>query len=59
VVGSGEEDFKKFLNIFFTFFLLLSPLVKENSLHLNLDRIPIKIDFCQVWLKLAQWFWRS
>jgi hypothetical protein len=36
--------------------LLLSPLAE---MHLNkLESPPHKDDLCQVWLKLAHWFWR-
>jgi hypothetical protein len=31
--------------------------VKDVPLHLNKLESPLH-DFCQVWLKLAQWFWR-
>jgi hypothetical protein len=35
------------------------PLEKGYSLHLNKFESPSpKNDLCQVWLKLAQWFWR-
>jgi hypothetical protein len=34
-------------------------LEKGNPLHLNQREFPLpKDEFCQVWLKLAQWFWR-
>ena len=37
----------------------LSPLWKGWALHLNkLESSSSKDDLCQVWLKLAQWFWR-
>jgi hypothetical protein len=56
--GSGEEDFKKNFSVFLLFCDYL-PLEKNNSLHLNnLESPPLKDDLCQVWLKLAQWFWR-
>jgi hypothetical protein len=51
--------------IFFNFNVFLHfryylPLEKGNPLHLNkLETPPPKDDLCQVWLKLAQWFWRS
>jgi hypothetical protein len=52
---------RRFLNIF-CIFLLFSyylPLEKGATLHLNkLESPPPKDDLCQVWLKLAQWFWR-
>ena len=38
---------------------LLSPLEKGVALHLNKLESPTPKDaLCQVWLKLAQWFWR-
>jgi hypothetical protein len=54
--GSGEEDFLKKFSVFLLFHYYL-PL--DNPLHLNkLESPPPKDDLCQVWLKLAQWFWR-
>jgi hypothetical protein len=56
--GSGEEDSKKIFSVFLLFCDYL-PLEKGNPLHLyNLESPPPKNDLCQVWLKLAQWFWR-
>ena len=56
--GSGE-DFLKFFSVFLLFHYYL-PLEKSVSLHLNKLESPCpKDDLCQVWLKLAQWFWRS
>jgi hypothetical protein len=38
---------------------LLSPLGDGYRLHLNkLESPRPKNDLCQVWLKMAQWFWR-
>ena len=34
------------------------PLEKDGALHLNKLESPLKDALCQVWLKLAQWFWR-
>ena len=49
--GSGEE------NLLFCFYL---PLEKGVALHLNkLESPPSKDALGQVWLKLAQWFWRN
>ena len=46
----------------FQYFLLFCdylPLEKSNPLGFNnLESPPPKDDLCQVWLKLAQWFWR-
>jgi hypothetical protein len=43
----------------FLHFRYYLPLEKGNPLHLNkLETPPPKDDLCQVWLKLAQWFWR-
>jgi hypothetical protein len=52
---------KRFLKIFsvFLLFCYYLPLENSNPLHLNnLESPPPKDDLCQVWLKLAQWFWR-
>ena len=40
--------------------LLLSPNVKRCGLSIwtNLNPLSPRMLFCQVWLKLAQWFWR-
>jgi hypothetical protein len=56
--GSGEQDFLKIFSIFLLFCDYL-PLEKGNLLHLNNLESPCpKDDLCQVWLKLALWFWR-
>jgi hypothetical protein len=53
-----KKIFKKFFSIFLLFCYYL-PLEMGNPLHLNnLESPPPKDDLCQVWLKLAQWFWR-
>jgi hypothetical protein len=50
--GSGE-DFLEIQCFFYSFAM------KGDPLHLNkLEFPPPKDDFCQVWLKLAEWFWR-
>jgi hypothetical protein len=52
---------RRFLKIFsvFLLFCYYLPLVRGNPLYLNkLGIIPLRDDLCQVWLKLAQWFWR-
>jgi hypothetical protein len=52
-----EKIFENFQCIFTL--LLLSPLGKGLSPSLNkLESPPLKDELCQVWLKLAQWFWR-
>jgi hypothetical protein len=48
-----EKILKNFQCIFTLF------LEKGNPLHLNNLESPPKDDLCQVWLKLALWFWRS
>ena len=54
--GSGEEDFLNFLNAFSLFRNYL-PLEKGRALHLNKLESPWTKDaLCQVWLKLALWF---
>ena len=56
--GSGEEDFW-ILSMFFALFHYFLPLEKGRALHLNKLESPSPKDaLCQVWLKLAQWFWR-
>ena len=56
--GSGEEDFFNFVNVFSLFRNYL-PLEKGGALHLNkLGSSLPKDALCQVWFKLAQWFWR-
>ena len=53
-----EEDFFYFLNVFSLFRNYL-PLEKCGALHLNKLQSPSPKDaLCQVWLQLAQWFWR-
>jgi hypothetical protein len=53
-----EEKIFKIFSVFLLFCYYL-PLEKGVPLHLNkLDSPPPKDDFCQIWLKLAQWFWR-
>jgi hypothetical protein len=54
----GKKILKKNFSVFLLFCDYL-PLEKSNLLHLNnLEPLPPKDDLCQVWLKLAQWFWR-
>jgi hypothetical protein len=53
---------RRFFKIFSVFLLshYYLPLEKSYPLHLyRLEFPPPKDDWCQVWLKLAQWFWRS
>ena len=60
-IGMLVLEKKIFLN--FQYFLLFCdylPLEKSNPLRFNnLECPPPKDDLCQVWLKLAQRFWRS
>jgi hypothetical protein len=58
LAGSGE-DLKK-ISVYFYSFAIISPWRRANStLHLNKLESPApKDDLCQVWLKLAKWFWR-
>jgi hypothetical protein len=52
---------RRFLKMFSVFLLFHNylPLERVNPLHLNkLESPSPKDDLCQVWLKLAQWFWR-
>ena len=56
--GSEEEYFLNFVNLF-SLFLNYLPLEKGGALHLNKTESPSPKDaLCQVWLKMAQWFWR-
>jgi hypothetical protein len=51
-----KKIFKK-NSVYFYCFTIISPWI--IPLHLNkLESPPPKDDLCQVWLKLAQWFWR-
>jgi hypothetical protein len=53
-----RRRFLKFFSAFLLFCYYL-PLEKGDPLHLNKLETPLpKDDLCQVWLKLAQWFWR-
>ena len=46
--------------MYFPYFVIISPLEKDVALHLNkLESTLPKDALCQVWLKLAQWFWRG
>ena len=59
VHGSGETDFLNFANVFSLCHNYL-PFEKDGALHLNKLKFPSsKYELCQVWLKLAQWFWRG
>jgi hypothetical protein len=52
---------RKFLKIFCVFLLFRYYLPFERGYPLPLkilESSSSKDDFCQVWLKLAQWFWR-
>jgi hypothetical protein len=53
---------RRFLKIFsvFLLFCYYLPLKRGNPLHLYILESPsLKDDSCQVWLKLAQRFWRK
>ena len=53
-----RSRFLKFVNVF-SLFRYYPPLEKGGALHLNKLESPLPKDaLCQVWLKLAQWFWR-
>jgi hypothetical protein len=54
-----RRRFFKYFSVFLLFCDYL-PLEKVNPFYLNnLESPSPKDDLCQVWLKLAQWFWRS
>ena len=53
---------RRFLNVVnvFSLFRNYLPLEKGMALHLDtLESPSIKDALCQVWMKLAQWFWRK
>ena len=51
--------FFNFVNVYFQYFIIISPCKKGGALHLNKLESPLpKNVLCQVWLKLAEWFWR-
>ena len=53
-----RRRFFNFVNVLLLFRNYL-PLEKGRALHLNKLEFPSPKDaLCQVWLKLAQWFWR-
>ena len=51
--GSGEDNFLKFVKVFLQFCNYL-PYEKGGALYFPSP----KDTLCQVWLKLAKWFWR-
>jgi hypothetical protein len=54
-----RRNFLKIFSVFLLFCFYL-PLEKRVPLHLNTLESPLSKDnLCQVWLKLALWFWRS
>ena len=54
-----RRKFFNFVNVFSQFIYYL-PLEKDRALHLNKIESPSPKDaLCQVWLKLAKWFWRK
>ena len=57
--GSGEEDFKNFVNVFLLFLYQL-PSKKGRSLQTfkKIESPSPEDALCQVWLKLVQWLWR-
>ena len=53
-----RRNFLNFVNVFSLFRKYIT-LEKGGGLHLNKLKFPLPKDaLCQVWLKLAQWFWR-
>ena len=56
--SGSKEDFLNFVIVFSQFHNYL-PLEKGSTLYLNKLETPSPKDaLCQVWLKLAHWFWR-
>jgi hypothetical protein len=62
LIEIGLLSLEKFLKIVILLFCDYFPLAKGNPLHFNNlepnSSPPPPDNFCQVWLKLAQWFWR-
>ena len=57
----ARKLWRRFLNFVNVYSLIRNNLPLENGrvLHLNkIESLSPKDDLCQVWLKLAQWFWR-
>ena len=56
--GGRFFNFRQYL-MYFRYFVIIYPLKKSVALYLKKMESPsIKDVLCQVWLKLAQWFWR-
>ena len=56
--GSREEDFL-ILSMYFRYFVIISPCKGVRPFYFNKLESPLlKNALCQVWLKLAQCFWR-
>ena len=56
---SGKENLCLISSMFFRYLVIIFPLEKGGALHLNKRESPSPKDaLCQVWLKLAKWFWR-
>ena len=54
-----QKIFKFHFKMYFHYFVIILPLEKEMALHLKKLESPSPQDaLFQVWLKLAQWFWR-
>ena len=57
-----RRRFLNFVNVHFHYFIIISPLKRAgpfSGTNLNPLKSPSPKDaLCQVWLKLAQWFWR-
>ena len=59
LVRGLEKKILKFRQCIFLLFRNYLPLEKDGALHFNKLESPLPKDaLCQVWLKLAQWFWR-
>ena len=58
-IGSVDLEKKKYFVHVFLLFRYYLPLEKGRGLHLKKLESPSSKDaLCQVWIKLAQWFWR-
>ena len=55
-----KKKFFKISSMYFSLFCNDLPLEKGGGLNLNkLESPSPKYALCQVWLKLAQWFWKK
>ena len=59
-IGSGKEEFFFRSSIYFHYFIIISTWKKEGSfIKKKIEFLLFKDDLCEIWFKLAQWFWRK